>query len=98
MLRGGELIMTKMDLIAAVAAKTGSTKTDAARSLDAMLDAITADLRKGGKVTITGFGTFERRERQPRMGRNPQTGAPMHIAGSKVVHFKAGKGLKDSVK
>lgn len=90
--------MTKTDLIAAVADKAGMTKVDAGKALDAMVDAVTGALKRGDKVTFTGFGTFEVRSRAARMGRNPQTGAPMHISASKTPAFKAGKGLKDSVK
>lgn len=90
--------MTKMDLMETVAAKVGLTKADAGRAVDALLDAISAALAKGEKVTVTGFGTFEVRQRAARMGRNPQTGAPLHIAASKTPAFKAGKGLKDAVK
>lgn len=90
--------MTKTDLIAAVADKAGMTKVDAGKALDAMVEAVTGALKRGDKVTFTGFGTFEVRSRAARMGRNPQTGAPMHIAASKTPAFKAGKGLKDSVK
>jgi len=90
--------MTKMDLIETVAGKVGLTKADAGRAVDALLDAVSAALAKGEKVTVTGFGTFEVRQRAARMGRNPQTGAPLHIAASKSPAFKAGKGLKDAVK
>lgn len=90
--------MTKMDLIDAVAGKVGLTKADAGRAVDTMLGSVEAALAKGEKVTITGFGTFEVRQRAARMGRNPQTGAPLHIAASKSPAFKAGKGLKDAVK
>lgn len=90
--------MTKMDLIEAVAGKVGLTKADAGRALDTVLGSIESALAKGEKVTITGFGTFEVRQRAARMGRNPQTGAPLHIAATKSPAFKAGKGLKDAVK
>ncbi len=90
--------MTKMDLIDAVAAKVGLTKADAGRAVDTLLGSIESALAKGEKVTITGFGTFEVRQRAARMGRNPQTGAPLHIAASKSPAFKSGKGLKDAVK
>ena len=90
--------MTKADLIAMVADKAGLTKADSARALDALTDAIEKSLSKGEKVTCTGFGTFEVRQRAARMGRNPQTGAPLHISASKTPAFKAGKGLKDAVK
>lgn len=87
-----------MDLIEMVAAKVGLTKADAGRAVDSMLDGVSGALAKGEKVTITGFGTFEVRQRAARMGRNPQTGAPLHIAASKSPAFKAGKGLKDAVR
>ena len=90
--------MTKMDLIDAVAGKVGLTKADAGRAVDTVLGSVETALAKGEKVTITGFGTFEVRQRAARMGRNPQTGAPLHIAASKSPAFKAGKGLKDAVK
>ncbi len=90
--------MVKQDLIAKVADMAGMTKVDAAKAVDAVADAVTAALQKGEKVTWTGFGTFEVRSRAARMGRNPQTGAPLHIPASKTPAFKAGKGMKDAVK
>ena len=76
----------------------GMTKVDSSKALDTLVDVITSALKKGEKVTWTGFGTFEVRSRAARMGRNPQTGAPLHIAASKTPAFKAGKSLKDAVK
>lgn len=76
----------------------GMTKVDAAKALDTLAEVVTQALKKGDKVTWTGFGTFEVRSRAARMGRNPQTGAPLHISASKTPAFKAGKSLKDSVK
>ena len=90
--------MTKTDLIAAVADRAGMTKVDANKALDALADTLKAALSRGEKVTWTGVGTFEVRSRAARMGRNPQTGAPLHIPASKTPAFKAGKGLKDSVR
>lgn len=90
--------MTKTDLIAKVADMGGMTKVDANKAIDAVAEAIQASLAKGEKVTWTGFGTFEVRNRAARMGRNPQTGAPLHIAASKTPAFKSGKSLKDAVK
>ncbi len=90
--------ITKQELQAKVADMAGMTKVDAAKAVDAVADAIAAALKKGDTVTWTGFGTFEVRSRKPRMGRNPQTGAPLHIPASQIPAFKAGKGLKDSVK
>ena len=90
--------MTKQDLVAKIADKAGMTKVDAAKAVDAIVEVVTAALKKGDKVTWTGFGTFEVRPTAPRMGRNPQTGAPLHIPAGKRPAFKAGKGLKDAVK
>ena len=90
--------MTKQDLVNKLADMAGMTKVDAAKALDTLSDVVTAALKKGEKVTWTGFGTFEVRSRAARMGRNPQTGAPMHIAASKTPAFKAGKSLKDAVR
>jgi len=90
--------MTKTDLIAKVADMGGMTKVDANKAIDAVSEAVQASLAKGEKVTWTGFGTFEVRNRAARMGRNPQTGAPLHIAASKTPAFKSGKSLKDAVK
>lgn len=90
--------MTKGDMIDMLADKAGLTKVDAQKAIDALGDAITAALAKGEKVTWTGFGTFEVRMRAARMGRNPQTGAPLHIPAGKTPAFRAGKSLKDAVK
>jgi len=90
--------MTKTDLIAKVADMAGMTKVDANKAIDAVVGAVQASLAKGEKVTWTGFGTFEVRNRAARMGRNPQTGAPLHIAASKTPAFKSGKSLKDAVR
>lgn len=90
--------MTKQDIIDTLASKVGLTKADADRAVNAVIDSISDALARGEKVTVTGFGTFEVRQRAARMGRNPQTGAPLHIAASKSPAFKAGKGLKDAVK
>ena len=90
--------MNKNDLVSAVADSSGLTKVDAGRAVDAVFDSIASALKSGGDVRIVGFGTFSVRHRAARDGRNPQTGAPMHIPASKVPGFKAGKGLKDKVK
>jgi len=90
--------MTKQQLIASVADVAGMTKVDAAKAVDAVSQVIMTALKKGEKVTWTGFGTYEVRSRAARMGRNPQTGAPLHIPASKTPAFKAGKGLKDAVR
>ena len=87
--------MTKVELIASVAAEAGMSKKDAEKAVNAALAAITEE--NGGKVSLVGFGTFEVRERPERQGRNPQTKEPMTIAASKLPAFKAGKALKDAV-
>ncbi len=90
--------MNKTELIAAVAEKAGLSKKDADVAVTAVFDAVTAELVKGEKVQLIGFGTFETRERAAKQGRNPRTGETMTIAASKVPAFKAGKALKDAVK
>ena len=88
----------KQDLIAEVAAKTGLTKKDSEKAVNAFGEVVTEFLAKGEKVQLIGFGTFETRERAAREERNPQTGETISIAASKVPAFKAGKALKDAVK
>ena len=90
--------MNKTELIAAVAEKAGLSKKDADAAVTAVFDAVTAELVKGEKVQLIGFGTFETRERAAKQGRNPRTGETMTIAASKVPAFKAGNALKDAVK
>ena len=89
--------MTKADLIDAIAAKMGGTKSDAGKALDAVLDSLQDALVKGETVKLPGFGQFEISERGERTGRNPQTGAEIKIAASKSPKFSAGKDLKDAV-
>ena len=89
--------MNKADLVAAMAEKAGVSKKDAEASLKAFTDVVAEELKKGEKIQLVGFGTFEVSERAARTGRNPQTGAEMTIAASKAPKFKAGKALKDSV-
>jgi DNA-binding protein HU-beta len=90
--------MTKADLVVKIAEKAGITKANAERALNAFLEAVEATLVSDGKLTLTGFGTFLVEERQARTGRNPRTGAEIKIPASKVVKFRPGKLLKDSVK
>ncbi|OJI08826.1 DNA-binding protein HU [candidate division WWE3 bacterium CG09_land_8_20_14_0_10_39_24] len=90
--------MTKTQLVDMVAEMSGTTKAAAGRAADALVEAVSKALAKGEKVVLTGFGTFEVRRRAARMGRNPQTGAPLHISATKTPAFKAGKALKDAVK
>ena len=89
--------MNKTELIAAVADEAGLSKKDAEKALKAFTDVIGSELKKGEKVQLVGFGTFEVSERAEREGRNPQTGEVMKIAASKAPKFKAGKALKDMV-
>lgn len=89
--------MNKSDLIDAIASAANLSKADAGRALNATTDAITGALSSGDNVAITGFGSFLVRDRAARTGRNPQTGASIQIAASKVPAFKAGKALKESV-
>ena len=88
--------MNKADLVAAMAEGRVSKK-DAEASLKAFTDVVAEELKKGEKIQLVGFGTFEVSERAARTGRNPQTGAEMTIAASKAPKFKAGKALKDSL-
>jgi len=90
--------VNKMEMVDAVASRAGLSKADADRAVNAFIDAIGDALARGEKVTVTGFGTFEVRSRAARMGRNPQTGAPLHIPATRTPAFKAGKGLKDAVR
>jgi DNA-binding protein HU-beta len=93
--------MNKSELMDALAEKTGMTKADASRAVDAMFatdGGILAEvLAKGDRVQITGFGTFEAKHRKARMGRNPRTGQAIRIAATKTPGFRAGKGLKDAI-
>lgn len=89
--------MNKADLVVAMAEKAGVSKKDAEASLKAFTDVVAEELKKGEKIQLVGFGTFEVSERAARTGRNPQTGAEMTIAASKAPKFKAGKALKDSL-
>ena len=90
--------MTKVNMIEAVARHAGVTKAESARVVDAFVKSVTEALSKGEKVTMTGFGTFEVRQRAARMGRNPQTGATIQIPAQRTPAFRAGKSLKDAVK
>ncbi len=87
--------MNKTELVAAMAEQAGVSKKDAEKTLKAFTDVVADELKKGGKIQLVGFGTFEVSERAAREGRNPQTGKTMKIAASKAPKFKAGKALKD---
>jgi len=89
--------MNRKELIDALAAKTDSTKADADRNIAALIEIITATMKKGDSVSLVGFGSFEVRKRAARVGRNPATGAELKIKASKVPAFKAGATLKAAV-
>ena len=89
--------MNKTELTAAIAEQAGISKKDAEKALKAFTDVVADELKKGEKVQLVGFGTFEVVERAAREGRNPQNGEPMPIEASKAPKFKAGKALKDMV-
>ena len=89
--------MNKTELVAAMAEKTELSKKDAEKALKAFTDVVAEELKKGEKVQLVGFGTFEVAEREAREGRNPRTGETMTIAASKSPKFKAGKALKESL-
>ena len=89
--------MNKGELIDAIAEKTDATKKDSEALLNAILETIIEQVAAGDKVTLVGFGSFERRQRQEREGRNPSTGAPIKIAATTVPVFTAGKLFKEKV-
>lgn len=89
--------MNKAELIELVANKTGTSKRQSEECLDVVINAITKSVAKGEKVTLVGFGTFERRDRRARKGRDPRTGAEIDIPAKKVPAFSAGKQFKQAV-
>lgn len=89
--------MNKSELINAVAEKTALSKKDSEAAVTAVLDAITAALVEGEEVRLVGFGTFEVKKREARIGRNPKTKEEIHIAATKVPAFKPGKALKEMI-
>ena len=89
--------MNKTELIAEIAKKTGLTKKDSEQAVKAFVETVTEQLKKGNKVQMVGFGTFEVSKRAAREGRNPRTGTTMKIKASKAPKFKAGKALKDAI-
>ena len=96
--------MNKAELVERVAQKTGTSIRETRQLVDAIFDPdpsiglIAAELVKGGKVAISGFGTFESRPRKARVGRNPHTGEPLDIPASRAPAFKAGKPLKETLR
>ena len=89
--------MNKAELVAAVAEKTALSKKDSEKAVNAAFEVISATLAAGGKVQLVGFGSFDTKERNARVGRNPRTKAEIEIPASRVPAFKAGKALKDAV-
>ena len=89
--------MNKTELVAVMAEQSGLTKKDAEAALNAFTNAVTEELKKGGKVQLVGFGNFEVSERKERTGRNPQTGAVTTIAACKTPKFKVGKAFKAAI-
>lgn len=89
--------MNKSELIDHVAMQADISKAAAGRAVDAMVGAVKATLKKGGSVTLVGFGTFGVTKRAARTGRNPRTGDSIKIKASKVVKFRPGKALKDAI-
>jgi DNA-binding protein HU-beta len=90
--------MNKQELIAKIVKDTGATKTLASQALQSMTEGIVKTLKKGGTVSLVGFGTFSTSQRKARTARNPQTGAAIKIAKRRVPKFKAGKAFKDAVR
>lgn len=89
--------MNKAELVTAVAEKAGLSKKDSEKAINAAFDAITGALVAGDKVQLVGFGAFEVKERNARVGRNPKTKEEIQIPASRVASFKVGKALKDAV-
>ena len=89
--------MSKQELVDFVATKAGMSKAEAGRALDAVIEGITAGLKKDGKVALVGFGTFSAKERAARNGINPLTKQPIKIAAKTVASFKAGSKLKEAL-
>jgi len=89
--------MNKAELVSAVAEKAGLSKKDSEKAINAAFESITETLAAGEKVQLVGFGAFEVKERNARIGRNPKTKEEIQIPASRVASFKAGKALKDSI-
>lgn len=89
--------MNKTELVAAVAAKTELTKKDAEKAVSAVIETLTETLAAGQKVQLVGFGTFETREREARLAKNPRTGETVEVPASRIPAFKAGQALKTKV-
>ena len=90
--------MTKAELIAKVAKEAKITKVAAAKAVDSLTDTIAKELKRGGRITLPGFGTFSVGKRKARTGRNPRTGEKIKIRATKTARFKPGKGLREAVR
>lgn len=90
--------MNRAELVAKMAEDAGISKAAAERALSSFIEGVAGALKRGGKVSLVGFGTFSVSSRAARTGRNPRTGAEIRIPASKMPKFKPGKGLKDSIK
>ncbi|HEY4500967.1 MAG TPA: HU family DNA-binding protein [Candidatus Paceibacterota bacterium] len=90
--------MNKADIIDKVHGVLGSTKADAERAVECMIDCIVSSLKAGGEVSVAGLGIFATKARPARQGRNPRTGESIHIAATRTAKFRAAKALKDAVK
>lgn len=90
--------MTKEEMISMIAEESGITKKQATSALDTFMSGVTNQLKQGGKVSFSGFGTFTVSKRKARTGRNPQTGAAISIPAMNVPVFKAGKNLKEAIR
>lgn len=90
--------MTKEELVAKIAGDANVTKVQARAALESLMESVKKTLKKGGKISLVGFGTFSISKRKARIGRNPQTGKEIKIAAKKVAKFKAGKTLAEHVK
>jgi DNA-binding protein HU-beta len=90
--------MNKVNLAEKVQEVLGGTKADAERAVDMVFDSITSELKKGGEVSVAGFGIFASKKRAARTARNPRTGESVHVAAMNVPKFRASKALKDAVK
>ena len=89
--------MNKSELISSMAEKSGLTKADAGKALDALIESVTEGLTGGDRIALVGFGSWTVEERSARTGRNPRTGEEIQIPAKKVVKFKPGAGLSDAV-
>ena len=89
--------MNKSELIESIAGKSGLSKADAAKALDALIESVTEGLSKGDRIALIGFGSWSVEQRSARTGRNPRTGDEIQIPAKKVIKFKAGAGLANSV-